>query len=132
MLKLKLDESMTTIYEKALADAVKELDKVRAEIAELEKKKARLEAMISGINLGLGNEPEERSLTDSIKTILRAAHSFMSADEVSEELGKFVKQLNPVSVSSILSRLAKEKKVKQGKTLKGRTGYIWNYEKENK
>lgn len=117
---------MTTAYRKALEDAQKELLELETQIAVLSQRRAQLEQTIASLKLLMGESDEGLGITDSIQMVLEASREFLSADEVSKKLQAFLPNVNPVSVSSILSRLASEKRVITGTTERGRTGYKWN------
>jgi hypothetical protein len=112
-------------YTKALAKAERELSDLETEIAALVQRKAQLEQTISNLRSLTGVKQEERSLSDSIRLVLKATDKYLSTQQVVEKLGAFTKDVNPVSVSTILSRLAKDKEAVAGSTEGGRNGYMW-------
>jgi hypothetical protein len=118
--------SMKDDYTKALAKAERELSDLETEIAALVQRKAQLEQTISNLRSLTGVKQEERSLSDSIRLVLKATDRFLSTQQVVEKLEAFTKDVNPVSVSTILSRLAKDKEAIAGATEGGRNGYMWN------
>jgi hypothetical protein len=124
---------MSNSYEKALDDAQKELAELEVRSAKIDQRKAQLEQTIIGLKalMHVGFGAEERSLTDGIRLVLKASDRFVSAQEVLEQLRmlypNFIPTANKLnSVTTLLSRLAKDKEIIAGKTEEGRVGYAWN------
>ena len=124
---------MTENYEKALAEAKKELASLEIQSAHIDRRKAQLEQTIIGLKtlMGIGFGSEQRSLTDGIRLVLRASDRFMSVQEVLESLRMLYPNFIPgidklKSVASILNRLARDKEIIQDKTEEGKVGYMWN------
>jgi hypothetical protein len=100
-------------YRKALSAAEKELSRLNAEADAIAQRQAQLQQTISSLKiLTNGSEEVERSLTDVIRIIVKAANGYVSAAHVLESayaMGAKFSGKNPkASVITILGRLVKE------------------------
>ena|SRR5215467_2923056 len=113
-------------YRNALDAAMQELKEVEESLARYTRRKAQLQQIVFGLRTLMGENVEEQSLTETIRLVLQAAEEFLSAQEVVERIELVSDSVNPVSVATILNRLAKNKEALTGKTKDGRVGYKWN------
>jgi hypothetical protein len=100
-------------YKKALSVAEKELSKLNAEADVIAQRRAQLQQTISTLKtLTNVSEEGERTLTDAIRIIVKAANGYISAGEVlksSYSMGAKFSGKNPkASIITILGRLVRE------------------------
>jgi hypothetical protein len=100
-------------YKKALSVAEKELSKLNAEADVIAQRRAQLQQTISTLKtLTNVSEQGERTLTDAIRIIVKAANGYISAGEVlksSYSMGAKFSGKNPkASIITILGRLVRE------------------------
>jgi ABC-type transporter Mla subunit MlaD len=100
-------------YKKALSAAWIELSKLDAKADVIARRRAQLQQTISTLQtLTNVSEQEERSLTDSIRIIVKAASGYVSAADVMNAAyamgAKFSGKDPRASVITILGRLVKE------------------------
>jgi len=100
-------------YSKALGVAEKELSRLNAEADTIAQRRAQLQQTISTLKtLTNVSEEGERTLTDAIRIIVKAADGYLSAAEVLKAayaMGATFSGKNPkASVVTILGRLVKE------------------------
>jgi hypothetical protein len=117
----------TDEYKKALAAAEKELKTLNAQADLIEQHRAQLQQTIGALQtLTKVSEQEERTLTDTIRIVVKAANEYISAAEVLKGVismgGKFGGKNAISSVVTILSRLHKER---EPGVVGG--GYRWKY-----
>jgi hypothetical protein len=100
-------------YTKALSVAEKELARLNAEAEAIAQRRAQLQQTISTLKtLTNGSEQEERTLTDAIRIIVKAADGYISAAEVLKSaysMGAKLSGKNPkASIVTILGRLVRD------------------------
>jgi regulator of protease activity HflC (stomatin/prohibitin superfamily) len=100
-------------YTKALSVAEKELARLNAEAEAIAQRRAQLQQTISTLKtLTNGSEQEERTLTDAIRIIVKAADGYISAANVLKSayaMGAKFSGKNPkASIITILGRLVKD------------------------
>ena len=102
----------TDDYSKALAAAEKELVSITSQIELFEQRRAQLEQTVSALKTLMNvAQDEERTLTETIKTVVRGANDYISATDVLKgvmSMGKFSGKSAVTSVPTILGRLQKE------------------------
>ena len=101
---------MGSEYTKALSVAEKELARLNAEAEAIAQRRAQLQQTISTLKtLTNGSEQEQRTLTDAIRIIVKAADGYISAASVLKSaysMGAKFSGKNPkASVITILGRL---------------------------
>lgn len=99
-------------YQKALSAAEKELLKLNAEAEGMDKRRAQLEQTISTLKaLTNVTDEAERTLTDVIRIVVKAANGYISASDVLKgaySMGATFTGKNPkASIITILGRLVK-------------------------
>jgi hypothetical protein len=104
---------MGSEYTKALSVAEKELARLNAESEAIAQRRAQLQQTISTLKtLTNGSEQEERTLTDAIRIIVKAADGYISAASVLKSaysMGAKFSGKNPrASVVTILCRLVRD------------------------
>ncbi|MGI9104077.1 MAG: hypothetical protein ACR2IF_16680 [Terriglobales bacterium] len=114
-------------YNKALGTAEAELAQVTAKIELLEQRRAQLQQTVGALKtLTDVAQDEERTLTDTIRIVVRAAKGYITAAEVIKgayAMGAKFGGKNPIStVVTILSRLHKDGELERD-VLTG--GYKW-------
>ena len=100
-------------YKKALSVAEKELSKLNAEADVIAQRRAQLQQTISTLKtLTNVSEEGERTLTDAIRIIVKAANGYISAGEVLKSaysMGAKFSGKNPkASIITILGRLVRD------------------------
>lgn len=100
-------------YTKALSAAEKELARLNAEAEGIAQRRAQLQQTISTLKtLTNGSDQEERTLTDAIRIIVKAADGYISAANVLKaaySMGAKFSGKNPkASIITILGRLVKD------------------------
>jgi hypothetical protein len=100
-------------YRKALEAAEQELTKAEVEIGLLGQRRAQLQQTISALRTLMNvSEQEERTLTDTIRIVVKAANGYISAANVLKGVismgAKFGGKNAIASVTTILNRLHKE------------------------
>jgi hypothetical protein len=100
-------------YTKALSVAEKELARLNAEAEAIAQRRAQLQQTISTLKtLTNGSEQEERTLTDAIRIIVKAADGYISAADVLKAAysmgAKFSGKSPRASIVTILGRLVKD------------------------
>jgi len=100
-------------YTKALSVAEKELARLNAEADGIAQRRAQLQQTISTLRtLTNGSEQEERTLTDAIRIIVKAADGYISAASVlkaAHSMGAKFSGKNPkASIITILGRLVRD------------------------
>jgi hypothetical protein len=100
-------------YRKALAAAEKELAKFDAMADAIAQRHAQLQQTISALKTLMNvSEQEERTLTDTIRIVVKAANGYISAADVLKgvySMGARFSGKNPkASVVTILGRLVKD------------------------
>jgi hypothetical protein len=103
----------TDEYKKALAAAVKELALLDDQAALIEQRRAQLQQTIGALGtLTNVSEMEERTLTDTIRIVVKAANGYIGAADVLKGVismgGKFGGKNAISTVVTILSRLHKD------------------------
>ena len=121
----------TDEYKKALAAGEKELKTLNAQADLIEQHRAQLQQTIGALQtLTKVSEQEERTLTDTIRIVVKAANEYISAAEVLKGVismgGKFGGKNAISSVVTILSRLHKEGVLEREPGVVG-GGYRWKY-----
>jgi|HubBroStandDraft_4_1064222.scaffolds.fasta_scaffold19107_2 hypothetical protein len=121
----------TDEYKKALDAAEKELETLDAQASLIEQRRAQLQQTIGALQtLTKVSEQEERTLTETICIVVKAATEYISAAEVLKGVismgGKFGGKNAIASVVTILSRLHKEGKLEREPGVVG-GGYRWKY-----
>ncbi len=108
-------------YESALRQALNELAEVDRQAEEIERRQATLRQSVAVLQTLAGGHPEqERSVTGSILTILKASPGPLRTAQIVERLVSMGHTVQPTSVATLLSRLAQ-----QGKITKADDGYEW-------
>jgi hypothetical protein len=115
-------------YKKALESAEKELAKLEAQAEVIAQRRARLQQTVGALKTLMNvSEQEERTLTDTIRIVVKAANDYISAGSVlSGVLGmgaKFGGKNALASVVTILSRLHKDGELDKEPIVGGR--YKW-------
>lgn len=100
-------------YKKALESAEKELTKTEGQLEVLAQRKAQLQQTIGALKTLMNvSEQEERTLTDTIRIVVKAANGYISAGDVLKGVlgmgAKFGGKNAIASVVTILSRLHKD------------------------
>jgi hypothetical protein len=103
----------TSEYKKALSVAEKELSKLNAEADAIAQRSAQLQQTISTLKtLTNVSEEGERTLTDAIRIIVKAANGYIGAGDVLKSaysMGVKFSGKNPkASIFTILARLVKD------------------------
>jgi hypothetical protein len=108
-------------YESALRQALNELAEVDKQAEDIERKRAKLRQSVAVLQTLAGdNREQERSVTKSIVTILRANPGPLPTVQIIQRLISMGHTPQPASVATLLSRLAQ-----QGKITKADDGYEW-------
>lgn len=124
---------MTDQYQKALDAAEIEMADVEKRLEQLERRKAQLRATIAGLRSLMGDssdpsDTEDMTLTDAIRTVLKASDQFMGVSQIMVNLRLLGLQLSDEKIPTIgatLNRMARANELIQGETEGGRIGYIW-------
>ena len=100
-------------YRKALSVAEKELSRLNAEVDAIAQRRAQLQQTMSTLKtLTNVSEEGERTLTDTIRIIVKAANGYISAADVFKSaysIGAKFSGKNPkASIITILGRLVKD------------------------
>jgi hypothetical protein len=103
----------TDEYKKALSKAEGELATLDAKADVIARRRAQLQQTISALKTLMNvSEQEERTLTDTIRIVVKAANSYISAADVLKgvySMGAKFSGKNPIaSVITILGRLVKD------------------------
>ncbi len=118
----------TDDYSKALSGAEKELESVTATIEALEQRRAQLEQTIGALKTLMDvAQDEERTLTDTIRTVVKGANGYVSGAEVLRGAiamgAKFGGKNAIATVVTILGRLNKDGEVERDPETPG--SYRW-------
>jgi hypothetical protein len=100
-------------YKKALATAQGELASLDAKADAIAQRRAQLQQTISALRTLMNvSDEEERTLTDTIRIVVKAANSYISAAEVLKGVhamgAKFGGKNPKASIVTILGRLVKD------------------------
>lgn len=117
----------TDDYARALKLAERELEQATLEIELLEQRRAQLQQTVGALRTLMDvAQDEERTLTDTIRIVVRAAKGYITAAEVIKgayAMGAKFGGKNPIStVVTILSRLHKEGELERDPAT---GGYRW-------
>ncbi len=115
-------------YKKALGAAEKELETVSANIEILEQRRAQLQQTVAVLGaLMRAFEQEERTLSDIIRIVVRAADGYIATNDILKGVISMDARFsgrNPIaSVVAILSRMAKDGEIERSLEVGG--GYRW-------
>jgi hypothetical protein len=108
-------------YEIALRRAVAELAEVDRQAEEIERRRAMLRQSVAVLQTLAGDQPDqERSVTSSILTILKASPGPLPTSQIIQRLVSMGHAPQATSVATLLSRLSRD-----GKIMKADDGYLF-------